>query len=207
MKWDKLRVNNASIWSVAFPDPEFYEKMNIDCIYVGLKPPRGTPLLRFDQDETYTNEFGQKYKKVVESSGAVAYELTNAPLKDFTLNDLKNWQMPDPLCDEIFDGLYEKCKYLHENTDKALVGYFGASVFSTPSFIRGMEQWFVEMIEDPEFTQLLMKRFCDYYSKMYSKALDIAGKYLSFLRTEMDDFGSQQGPLISLDLFREQVKP
>jgi uroporphyrinogen decarboxylase len=207
MKWDHLRVETASIWSVAFPTPEFYEKMSLDCIYVGLKPPPGTPSIRFGVDQTFTNEFGQEYVKVVQSSGAIAYELTNAPAKDFTIEDLKNWKLPDPLDDAIFDGLVEKCKDLYENTDKALVGYFGASIFSAPSFIRGMEQWFVDMIEEPEFTHLFMKRFHDYYTKIYSKALDLVGKYLSFVRTDMDDFGSQFGSFISPHLFREQVKP
>ena len=207
MKWDGLRVDNANIWSTVSPPPEFCDKMSIDCIYLGLRPPKGTPVLRYNQDETYTNEFGLKFKKVVKVSGAIAYELTNAPAKDFTIEDLKNWQMPNPLDDEIFEGLHDKCKYLYENTDKALVGNFGASLFSTPSFIRGMEEWFIDMIDDPDFTLLFIERFCDYYIKMYSRVLDVAGKYISIIRSSIDDFGSQRGPFISQDLFKNLVKP
>ncbi|MDR1129080.1 MAG: hypothetical protein LBL20_07190 [Treponema sp.] len=207
MNWDHLCVKNASIWSVAFPDPEFHEKMNIDCVYVGLNPPSGIPPLQFNIDETYTNEFGQSYRKTITSTGAISYDFTNAPAEDWTLEDLENWQMPDPLDEAIFEGLYERCKYIYENTDKALVGYFGGSLFSVSSHIRGMENWYVDLMTEPEFTGLFMRKFLDYYAKMYNKALDIAGKYISFLRTEMDDFASQQGPLISPLVFREQVKP
>jgi uroporphyrinogen decarboxylase len=207
MKWDSLRVEDANIHSTVFPSPEFQEKMHNDCIYVNLKSPPGTPKFKYNVNETYTNEFGQMYKKVVKKSGAIAYELINAPAKDFSMEDLKNWQMPNPQDDQIFDGFYEKCKYLYENTDKALVGAFGASMFTTPSLIRGMEEYFINMIDDPDFTILFIERFCDYYTKMYLKALDIAGKYFTFLRTDVDDFGTQQGPIISPEHFKKQVKP
>lgn len=206
--WDHLAVDNSmNIYSVAGPDPEFHEKMDLDCIYVFLNPPSGTPKLQWGKDQVYTDEFGQTYRLVTHGECSTEYELTNTPMADFEVEDLLHYNWPNPLDDAIFDGLYDRCRDYYMNTDKALVGYFRGTVFTTPSLLRGMAQWFEDLLLEPEFANALMAKFCDYYSQLYCKALDIAGQYISFLRVDMDDFGSQAGPLISAPLFREMVKP
>jgi uroporphyrinogen decarboxylase len=207
MGWDHLKVESANIYGVTYTDPEMALKMNLDCIYVGLNPPSPTAPLRYGIDKEYTNEFGQIYRMVTQPNGTIEYEFINNPLKDFTLEDFENWELPNPENDAVFEGLEEHCRYIYNNTDLAIAANFGASLFNAPSFMRNMEVYFVDMGEEPEIIELITEKFLDYYTKMYNKALDIAGKYISFIRTDNDDFGTQQGPMISLSSFRTFFKP
>lgn len=55
------------------------------------------------------------------------------------MEDLDQFDWPDPEDDNIFVGLREQAKQITEKYDVALGGYFNGSVFSTPSLLRGME--------------------------------------------------------------------
>ena len=70
-----------------------------------------------------------------------------------------------------------------------------------------MEQWLVDLLIDEDFARRLMEIMCDYYTRLYCKALDICGEYLSFVRLDFDDFGTQNGLLISRDMFNNLVRP
>lgn len=204
--WDHLVVDNAlANSSVVFPAPEFYDRMNIDCIWVPLKPPSRVKPFKYGQPE-FVSEWGQTFKKVLQN-GITEYEVASAPLTDLRLEDLEDYDWPNPEEDCIFDGLLEKCKDLYENTDKALVGFFGGSIFTLPSLLRGMEEWMVDLIAEPEFAKAVISKFCDYYTRLYCKALSIAGRYISIVRMDYDDYGTQNGPLISPQMFRDQIMP
>lgn len=205
MGLDHLAVDNAIIYSVVFPEPEFYDKMSLDTMWIPLNAPARVTPFKFGQPEYYT-EFGLKWKKVVQN-GITEYETGNAPFADFELEDLESFDWPNPEDDFIFDGLYDKCRYLYNNTDKALMGYFAGSIFTLPSLLRGMGSWLVDLLADPEFAEAVISRFTDYYTKLYCKALSIAGEYISYVRMDYDDYGAQNGAMISKNLFESLVMP
>ncbi len=199
-------INTCGTNLMVYPDVEFCQALGIDVMYLKIGAPKRVKPFTYG-DDTFTTEFGLTYKKSVTGSGIIDYEPCNAPFADFTVEDLEQYDWPDPEDDNIFVGLREQAKQITEKYDVALGGYFNGSVFSTPSLLRGMEQWLVDLLIDQEFARRLMEIMCDYYTRLYCKALDVCGEYLSFVRLDFDDFGTQNGLLISRDLFNALVRP
>ena len=181
-------INTCGTNLMVYPDVEFCQALGIDVMYLKIGAPKRVKPFTYG-DDTFTTEFGLTYKKSVTGSGIIDYEPCNAPFADFTVEDLEQYDWPDPEDDNIFVGLREQAKQITEKYDVALGGYFNGSVFSTPSLLRGMEQWLVDLLIDQEFARRLMEIMCDYYTRLYCKALDVCGEYLSFVRLDFDDFG------------------
>jgi len=199
-------VKDCNIFQVCFPEPVVLKELGIDCVYLPLNPPSSVRPYRFGEEE-YTTEFGLLYKKALTSAGYEDMQVVNAPLSDYTLEDLDKFPWPDPNDEAIYEGLREKAKWWHENTDFALVGYFGSSMFTLASLMRGMENWMVDLITDPEFAIALMTRIKEYYLTVYTRCIEECGEYLSFIRTDNDDYGAQNSELISPKMFREMIMP
>lgn len=203
---DLPEIHTCGTNLMVYPSVEFCKALGIDVMYLKIGAPKRVKPFTYG-DDTFTTEFGLVYKRAVSGSGIVDYEPSNAPFADFTIEDLNNYDWPDPEDDNIFIGLRERAKELVEDHDMAVGGYFNGSVFSTPSLLRGMEQWLVDLLIDEEFACRFMEIMCDYYTKLYCKALDICGDYLSFVRLDFDDFGTQNGLLISRETFNKLVRP
>jgi uroporphyrinogen decarboxylase len=72
--------------------------------------------------------------------------------------------------------------------------------------VRGWENWFLDMIERPEWAHYLSRRFTDFYLEDYTRAAEVSGGRID-LYLLISDLGTQRGPLISRALFREFVAP
>lgn len=199
-------IKECCIFQLCFPEPEILKALGIDCTYLPLHVPSNVKPYQYGDDEHVT-EFGLKYVKTRGENGYEDMTIVNAPLADYEIEDLDNYPWPDPNDDAIYAGLRERAKWLYENTDLAIVGYFGGSMFTLASQLRGMENWLCDLVADPEFAIALMKRLKDYFTVLYCRCLEECGEYLSFIRTDYDDYGAQNSELISPDMFRGLVKP
>lgn len=199
-------VKECCIFQLCFPEPEILKSLGIDCTYLPINVPSNVKPYQYGDMEHIT-EFGLLYRKTVTSEGYEDMQIVNAPLADYEMEDLDKYPWPDPNDDAIYAGLRERAKWLYENTDLAIVGYFGGSMFTLASQLRGMENWLVDMVADPEYALALMNRLKEYFITLYSRCLDECGEYLSFIRTDYDDYGAQNSELISPTMFREMVKP
>ncbi len=189
-----------------YPDVSFYKKMGIDVMYLLIGSPSGVKPFHYG-DETFTTEFGLTYKKSVMPNGELDYEICNTPMKDFDIEDFDAFPWPDPEDPHIHATLKERAKAIMDQEDMALGGYFNASIFTMPAIMIGMEDFYCAMIADEEFACHVMEHFTEYYIKLYKRALDECGQYLTFLRIDMDDFGSQNGLIVSRDMFNRLIRP
>ena len=117
---------------------------------------------------------------------------------------IANWPVPDP-DDFDYDGLLEKCKaYGH----KAV--YFGhpgiSDVMNNTGMIRGMENIYMDLALETESVMTLLDRRMKAELAMFERALDKCRDYVDFIWTG-EDLGTQRAPLISLDMFRAQIRP
>lgn len=199
-------IKECCIFQLCFPEPEILKALNIDCTYLPIHVPSNVKPYRYGDEEHYT-EFGLKYVKVKMPGGYEDMSIVNAPLADYEIEDLDNYPWPDPNDDAIYAGLRERAKWLYENTDLAIVGYFGGSMFTLASQLRGMENWLYDLAAEPEFAIALMNRLKEYFITLYSRCIDECGEYLSFIRTDYDDYGAQNSEMISPKMFREMIKP
>jgi len=200
-------VKECNVYLMCFPEPKILKAFGIDCTYVPINPPSKVKPFRYGETE-YTNEFGVTYRRTETPSGYEDMQVINAPLEDIeTVEELEAWDWPDPNDDCIYEGLRERAKDLYENSDLALVGYFGGSMFTLASQMRGMENWLCDLIVNREFAVALMEKLRAYFTTVYCRCIEECGEYLSFIRTDFDDYGGQNNELISPQMFDELVSP
>jgi len=120
--------------------------------------------------------------------------------------------------DEECRYLEERSRQLCEGTDYAVMGEFLGASFSRmteilgsyirePYGIRNPEEWFVRMLTHPEKIEAvhdLQFQICMKNLERYRQAV---GDRIQVIVLSGTDFGSQNGPLISPQLYREMIKP
>jgi uroporphyrinogen decarboxylase len=164
--------------------------------------------------DEYTDVYGIRYRKarhhqslLEENGSGYIWQHAGSPLKDATIDDIAKFPWPDPLDSAIYNGVEDHVRYLYENSNYAITMRLGKNIWDLSSYMRGQEKWWMDLILNPEFCVSLMQRVADIQRVEYLKGLDLVGKYISVIRLGGDDFGTQQGPLISTEMFRKLVKP
>lgn len=191
---------------VALMEMEVVDALGIDLYYISLKKPQDA--LKFNPDnDFYTDEFGVVFKKIIEPSGIFSFEPFEAPLKSSTLEEIKNYKWPVAENYERVEGLEKLAKEFFNNTDLALVGKFDVPPFTQSMFLRGANQWFLDLAANRDIASFLLNKIADIAISLNKIALKAVGKYLTLLRLSGDDIGGQNGTLISPSTFREIIKP
>lgn len=145
------------------------------------------------------------------------YEPEYRPLKDATLKDLKDFSWDPPygyfLCPDkneaknSFKGIRELAKHWYENSELALVGWFGGSIFEPAQALRGLEQFFIDTIKNQGFIEGLLDKLVD-VNKEYAKYyLEAVGDYVQVIIVGGEDLGSQGRMQINPETYRKLVKP
>jgi uroporphyrinogen-III decarboxylase len=98
-------------------------------------------------------------------------------------------------------------KRLHETTDYAIVG--GAAAYSSERhhFVRGFTQWFKDLKKNPEFYHAFAAKMLQIGMDTNEIMLNAIGDYIDRVHAGPGDMGFQQGPMISLEHFREFCVP
>ena len=123
------------------------------------------------------------------------------------MDSIESFSWPDPLDQARYVGVEEYVSNLYETTNYAITMRLGKHVWDIASYMRGQEQWWMDLVLHPEFCVALMERIADIQRNIYLHGLDLVGEFISILRLGGEDFGTQTGPLISTEMFRELVKP
>jgi len=159
-------------------------------------------------EDIYIDEWGIKYRAAKRNGEVLYYDIAEHPLSDATtVQDIEKYDWPDPYDLGRTRGLKEKAKTLRQNSNYALVGHMGdTSIFETCWYLRGMEQFFNDLMINKKMAKALLKKVFEVQSIKMEKYLNEVGEYLD-VASVGDDICGQLGPLISPDLYREMIKP
>lgn len=153
-----------------------------------LKAPDGTPTDYFGIPRAGVGDFGYP---------------VNHPLKNMSsVEDIENYPWPSP---DFFDyGVFR------EETEKfeehAVLGG-GWSWFSNVAMdLVGMEKFLILMYDEPDLAYRLMERICEFFWEVSRRMFEVSKGKLDIFFTG-DDYGTQQGPLISLSMWRKLIIP
>jgi uroporphyrinogen decarboxylase len=187
------------------PCKALMEELQVDLHYIHLSASENAPPFEYGV-ESYTDEWGVTYRKVHNPSGFY-YEFSDHPLANATIRDLEDYPWPDPYEPSRIEGLEERCRDLYENTDFTLVGKFSTPIFEQAFYLRGYEQWLIDLATNPDFACALMDKLTDISIALAQSGLKVCGKYIQIYRVAGDDQGHQHGTILSPKMFRELVKP
>lgn len=184
----------------------------LEILHVDTRPLFGQPPKYWKDVEVpakegrcYIDEWGVKlYKR----KDGLYYNIIEFPLKNADIKDIYKCRWPDPRDPGRIEGVEERARELHEQTDFAIVGSPGGHVkiFEQSWFLRGFEQLLSDMLLNPKFAHALFRKVTELHKAKMDEFLKVAGKYLDIVRVA-DDLGAEDAPLISPRLYREILKP
>lgn len=191
------------------PSLDVLELLGVDMTFVKLRGPSNwtpTPPLR---DGSVLDIWGIGRKLIQLPDGSYLNEISHWPMKgmDPADIDLETYPWPDPHAPGLVDGLEEEARSLYEETDLALMGRFGGPIMEIGTYLRGFDQWLMDLVLYPDFTRKMLNIITDIQIALDEAGIKVAGKYLSVFKVSGEDLGMQDRTLFSTKVWKELIFP
>lgn len=190
--------------------PEFWSKAKheLHCDDEGLRVRFGDdfrrvfanyngPELTVSEKATYRTLFG------VERNGVGYGQPLQHPLANATVREIRDYAWPDP--DWIDVSSIASEANAHQG-QYAILGGDWAPFWHEAIDLVGMENLYLKMYDDPAWVDALFEPIVDYYAATNQKIFDAAAEAIDIMFIG-NDFGSQTGPLLGVELFRRFILP
>ena len=133
-------------------------------------------------------------------------DISHHPLAYATIADLNDYPFPAGNDPTRFTGVREKALQMRKDTTYAIsTGIFGV-VYEYCWYMRGLERWFMDMVENPEFCEALLDKTLKYWLDFSTGFMEAVGDIVDVVMIG-DDLAGQYGPMFSPDFYRSVVKP
>lgn len=197
-------------WQTAYINEEILRRYHIDTRHI--RPPSrvNENLIKKGiqpkgPDNTFIDEWG-----VVRKVAGDYANIIHHPLQQIVaIEDLEKFDWPvQPEEDYPADGLREYAQKLLEDGEFALIGCMGnaCNVFEGAWYMRGLSEFFMDLAADQDLARALMRRVTDIRKKNIKYFLEAVGDYIDIFQMA-DDLASQSSLLISVDMYKEMIKP
>lgn len=145
--------------------------------------------------------------------GGPYFDPVFAPLADATsvsdveeqIEHIVGYDTPSHL-DKSSEELAERAKSLRENTEYALVGYFGGHILQAGQVLRGWELFLMDLLVNQELAHAIMERLLEANLARFADFAATVGPYVDVVLFE-EDLGMQDRPLMRPETFRTMLKP
>ncbi len=182
-------------------DSRVVKRLHSDMVPVGPNAPRVN--IEPDGSKTWPWFCGMRIRKI-----GLYDEPFDFPMRHMTTKeDIDAYPWPD-LSVNIMDGVVEKARYLHEETDYFVVGRCLSTMlpFLGYALLSGMDKWLIDMKIDPQFYHQLSEKLLEVGLAINDQFFGGIGQYLDGV-TINDDLGTQTGLFMSHDDYVQFVKP
>lgn len=155
-------------------------------------------------DGSETDIWGVSRRAVSYGEGSYD-EICHYPLAEIEdVSELDDYLFPDP---DWFDyaALPEIIRQTQEECPRAVV-LGNANIFESSWYMRGLENMMVDLLVDPELADAILERVTNFFYEFMKRCLEAAQGGIDIIFTA-DDIGQQNGLLMSLDTWREHIKP
>jgi len=151
-----------------------------------------------------TDEFGIRWS--MPDDHPLYMDISLHPLANATLAGLKDYPFPRGDDPGRFEGLRERALRIRNETPYAVVSGISGVVYEICWYLRGLEQWFNDVLVQPEFCEALMDQTLKFWLDWFRAFLDEVGDVVDVIMIG-DDLTGQQGPLFHPSFYRRVVKP
>ncbi len=167
-----------------------------DCVCVGACTSDSSPSKTL-ADGTIVNEWGMHFKNV-----GLYNEFSKFPLEHArTVADIESYDFPDPFGQGRFDeatAAIKKYKKTH-----AIVADLETSIFETAWYLVGLEKLLMDMANQEPYVEALFDKVMEINVEIGKKLVELGADIV----WAGDDFGSQQGMIMSPEAWRRIFKP
>jgi len=185
---------------LAVVDEGVLERFRVDTRYI-MANPNENWALKIEEDGSFGDEWGIYHQRC-----GYYCENVGAPLAGKSKPEILGFPFPDPVEPSRFRGLREKARRLYETTDYALMAGQAASLYYFSAELRGFEDYMSDLAYDFELVALLVDRVLEWMMEFASHYLDEIGDFVEVWWMG-DDWGMQNGPIMSPAMFRSIFKP
>lgn len=149
-----------------------------------------------------TNFWGMRFRNVQYATGVYAEQYHHPLALAKTTKDLDAYPWPS---EDWFDysGIAAAARKLHERKVVS-AGYMAP--FYYHNLLRGLERSLTDPHDDPGLTHEILERIGRFFYEHHRRIFESADGLVDVSQVT-DDYGSQTGPLISLETFREFYRP
>jgi uroporphyrinogen decarboxylase len=183
-------------------DEDVLQKLDVDCR--GVIPRGASRTARDLPDGSYEDAWGVTWAHP-HSEGH--YYVRKPVLTGvLTADTLKNYPWPDPDDATYTDGLRERARKLHEETDYAVILCPPVGVFHQCQFMRGYDQWLIDAAADPVAFAGLADAVLEYWMGLARNLIRACMPYIDAIFYG-DDIAFQNGPMMGPAMFRRTMKP
>lgn len=176
------------------------EKYPDDIVHIGAKFHNPPVMVKGDPYEvgTFVDDWGCVFTNI--HKGVIG-EVRTPLVKDDEWEDVDNVHIPYEWLSFDIDEVNENCEKFGK--DKFKLSGACPRPFERLQFIRGSENFYVDLMLKPEKMMAFMKKMHEFYCELLEKWAKTNVDGLTF----MDDWGSQNSLLINPTLWRELFKP
>jgi len=192
------------------PSEEILEMLHADFRYVTARAPAGfdgTIRQRFRGGELWhdlRDEFGVVWS--MPDKQQLYMDISHHPLAEATVKDLEAYPFPDGSDPSRFTGVREEVLKIRQHTPYAVSTGIGGVVYETCWYLRGLERWFMDMLENPSFCEALLDQVLRFWLDYYTGFMREIGDIIDVVMIG-DDLAGQEGPLFPPGFYRSVVKP
>ena len=140
------------------------------------------------------------------------------PIDDEKLNIEDNLEEFGPISDVDLEHLRVNAERLYTQTDKAILGAFGGTSFGDIAFvpatwlknprgIRDIQEWYISTSLRRDYVYKVFERQCEIALANLEKIHSVVGEKVCGVFVTGTDFGTQSGPFISPNAYRDLFQP
>jgi len=107
---------------------------------------------------------------------------------------------------DFWERLRANALHLRETTDKALMIVCGCNLFEWGTFLRRMDNFIMDLLEEPEEVEELLDHLVERHLLTLEKVCAAVGDVVDIIRFG-DDLGMDTGPFMSPTIYRDLFKP
>ena len=198
------------VQGLAIPSEEVLQKFHVDVRYVTAHGPDS-----FQGGIEINERDGKRWHDLRDEFGVVwsmpedqmlYMDISHHPLANATIKDIETYPFPNGSDPTRFTGVRENVLEMRKNTPYAISSGICGVTYEICWYMRGLERWFMDMLENPDFCEALIDRTSQYWVDWMEGFLGQAGDLLDIIMIG-DDLAGQNGPLFSPKLYRKIVRP
>ena len=184
-----------------YEDYRISDELNIDFRHINIGKPNNF--------KGHTDEKGNSFDEW--GIGHFKNEKYNAisvhPLAEPDPSKIDSYNWPDPDDPGRIEGIGERARDYYENTSYAVTATTATSgmMFEFGQYLCGAEQFLIDFYEEELFTEKLIDKLTEVITRIYLNYLRPVAPYLEWVEFA-SDLGTQNGPFMSLEMFRKYFK-
>ena len=184
-----------------YEDYRISDALNVDFRHINIGKPKNF--------KSYTDDNGNSIDEW--GIGHLKNEKYNAisvhPLADPDPATLDSYHWPDPDDPGRIEGIGSLAQDYYEKTPYAITATTATSglMFEFGQYLCGTEQFLVNLYEEELFTEKLIEKLTEIITRIYLNYIRPIAPYIEWVEFACD-LGTQNGPFMSLDMFRKYFK-